>query len=437
MNTYAFVVPNCRINGIFSFSFLPSLALLYLIAVLKGHGYAAHYIDADRDNLMDGDVCIILKDKKIDVVGITCNSFQADAALSLAAHLRKEMPGLRIIMGGPYPSALKGAMLEDHQCIDFLVASEGEETILEVAQAFESGSDLASIKGLCWRESDRVVENIPRPYIQDLDSLPLPAYDQAGDLHRYPGVAPVERPPSLHMMASRGCPFECVFCTKSVWGRKVRQRNHVRIADEIEFLHRHMKINEIFFHDDTMNLSRLWFSSLCDEIIRRDLNRSMAFKAAFRVNERLIDRELLVKAKNAGFYMIFFGVESGSQKVLDAIKKGITVDEIRRAFRLCHDVGLKTYASFMIGNFEETAETVEESIALCREIDPTAIGFSVATAFPGTAFNEEAFRRGWLEHKNFTGASYKPLLRNEALTGDDIIGLASHATMLFQDKFLK
>jgi anaerobic magnesium-protoporphyrin IX monomethyl ester cyclase len=437
MLTYAFIVPNCRIKGIFSFSFLPSLALLSLIAVLKEHGYDAQYIDADRDSLTDDDVVRILREKKIDVAGITCNSFQADAALTLASHIKKEMPECRIIVGGPYPSSLKGELLREHHSLDSVVFSEGEETMLELARAYDSGADLSSIRGLCWREGDRVVENETRPLIEDIDALPFPSYDSAGDLLRYPGVPPVERPPSLHIMASRGCPFECLFCTKSVWGRRVRLRKPARIVDEIEYLHRHKKINEIFFHDDTMNVDRHWFSSLCDEIKGRDLHRTMAFKAPFRVNERLIDKELLIQAKNAGIYMIFFGVESGNQKVLDAIRKGITVEEIRRAFRLCHEVGLKTYASFMVGNFEETAQSVDDSIALCREINPTALGFSVATAFPGTAFNEEAFRRGWLERRNFTGASYMPLLRNETLTGDDILKLANRATMAFQDRFLK
>lgn len=234
-------------------------------------------------------------------------------------------------------------------------------------------------------------------------------------------------------MASRGCPFNCIFCTKSVWGNTIRFRSPEKIANEIEFLHNRFGINEIFFHDDTMNLKREWFLSICGELMKRGLNQAMAFKAPFRADEKLIDPELLEAAKKAGFCMIIYGVESGNQAVLDNIKKGITIPEIKRAFELTHKAGINTYASFMVGNIGDTRETVMDSIKLAREINPSAIGFSVATPRPGSEFYRIAVARGWMDDSSFNDRVFAPLKRNETLIAQEIEELAAFAIMEVKD----
>lgn len=229
-------------------------------------------------------------------------------------------------------------------------------------------------------------------------------------------------------MASRGCPYNCIFCTKSVWGKTVRFRSPDNIVDEVEMLHRKFGIDEVFFQDDTMNINRGWFFSVCNELIRRGLHKEMAFKAPFRVNSNLLDAELLAKAKEAGFWIIFYGVESGNQRVLDTIKKGTTIEEIKRAFALTHAAGIRTIAAFMIGNVGDTRESINDSIALAREIRPSVRGFSIATPLPGTEFYQIAKEKGWIHTEDYRNYSqFSSVCRNEHLTSEEITMLTNKA----------
>lgn len=303
------------------------------------------------------------------------------------------------------------------------MGNDGYESILGIAYR---------IGGIGDGIGENIRENPRRPYIKNIDEIPFPAFDLAGDLRRYPGAAPVIRPPSMHIMASRGCSFGCIFCTKSVWGRTVRFRSPKNVVDEVEMLHRNFGINEIFFQDDTMNINREWFFDVCNEIIyRKNTGRlwtGMAFKAPFRVNEKLLDEELLLKAKETGFWIIFYGVESGDQRVLDIIKKGITIEEVKRAFYLTHKVGIQTIGAFMIGNIGDTRESVYKTIALAKEIRPNIRGFAIATPLPGTEFYQIAKEKGWIENLDYRNYSqFQSVCRNEALTSAEITDLTNMA----------
>lgn len=427
MPRFSLIVPNTRYRDNYLWSKLPSRGLLSLAAVLQKDGYPVQYIDADIDNMTELEIIAKITEYNSDIVGITMNTFQSHAGLSLAYFLKSIHPDIKIIVGGPHPSALGKQMLLDHPCIDIICLGEGEEMIVELAEALKYGIFIGSIPGICYRFSGRCIENDRRQFIDYLDYLPFPAYELSGKLTRYPGAQPVLKSPSMHIMASRGCPYSCTFCTKSVWGRRVRFRSVGNIVNEIEMLHYKFGINEIFFQDDTMNLDRVWFFAICDEIIKRELNH-LSYKAPFRVNKNLVDEGLLSKAKEAGFWMIFYGVESGSQEVLNTIEKGTTVAEIERAFRLTHNAGILTIAAFMVGNIGDTRETVQESVELAKRIRPDVFGFSIATPLPGTRFYDIAKAKGWILNEDFSQYSqFTAVSRNEALTASDITELRNRA----------
>ena len=157
--------------------------------------------------------------------------------------------------------------------IDFVVYGEGEVTASELVKAVEEERDLKNITGLCFRDGEDLVVNRPREPIADLDSLPRPALDLAMPIRRYPGANPVGARPSIQIMASRGCPFQCTFCSHSVWERRLRLRNPESILDEVEGLWKDFKVREVFFQDDTFNVKRDWFEAICNGIIDRGLNR--------------------------------------------------------------------------------------------------------------------------------------------------------------------
>ncbi|HEW79880.1 MAG TPA: methyltransferase domain-containing protein [Phycisphaerales bacterium] len=428
MLKFSLIVPNTRYKIDYLWSIFPSRGLLSLAACLRKNGYPVNYIDADFENLSHKEIIRLLEFFSADVVGITMNTFQAKAGMDLAKVIKQHNSDIKIIIGGSHPSALRNQVLLDYPEIDVACIGESEETVVELAEVIDNNNDLADIAGISYRVKGNVYDNPTRPLIQNLDSIPYPAYDLSGNLDRYPGAQPVLKPPSMHIMASRGCPYNCIFCTKCVWGNSVRFRSSEKVVDEVEFLHDSYGINEIFFQDDTMNVNRKWFFAICDEIIKRGLNREMAFKTPFRVNSKLVDLELLQKAKDAGFHMIFYGVESGNQNVLNIIKKGIKVEEIKRAFVLTHKVGIKTIAAFMIGNIGDTADTVKDSIALAKKIKSEVCGFSIATPLPGTEFYTIAREKGWICSDDFSEWSqFTAVSRNADLTMEEITTLRNFA----------
>jgi radical SAM superfamily enzyme YgiQ (UPF0313 family)/2-polyprenyl-3-methyl-5-hydroxy-6-metoxy-1,4-benzoquinol methylase len=424
---FTLVVPNTRYRQDYLWSVLPSRGLLSLAAALRQAGHPVAVVDADLASLSPDQVSARAKAAGSRVVGITMNTFQSHAGLAVARAVKTADPGITVVAGGPHPSADPEDVLRE-PAVDAACLGEGEATVVALAEAVASGAPLDGVAGLAVRDGGRVRKTAPRPGVPDLDALPFPAYDLAGDLRRYPGAHPVRQPPSMHLMASRGCPFHCTFCSDAVFGKHVRFMSPARVADEVDLLHRDFGVREIFFQDDTMNLKRVWFEAVCDALIARGLPGKVVFKTQFRVNRALLDEALLARAKAAGCWAVFYGVESGSQEVLDLMRKGTTLDEIRRAFDLTRRAGLTTIASFMVGNAGDTARTVADTVRLCQEIDPDEFGFAVATPLPGTAFHRLARERGWIEIEDLREYSeFIPVARNEALTRVEIRALRDWA----------
>jgi anaerobic magnesium-protoporphyrin IX monomethyl ester cyclase len=393
------IVPNNHYRGVL-WSVLPSRGLLSIAAVLSQGGNQVQYIDADIDDLTDEQVLNEIVSFGTDLVGITVNMFQADAAHRLARFIRAALPKMTIVAGGPHPSALGRDFLWRYGAFDVAVVGEGESIALRLRPGMTGTIG-------------------PDPLIKGLDSIPFPAYDLAEPLARYPGEAPVRWPPSMHVLASRGCSYQCTFCSKPVFGDVMRWRDPVKVVDEVEYLHGSFEIQEINFHDDTMNARKPWFLAVCREIIRRRLHKVVTFRTSFRVN--LVDDEILEAARAANFWLIFYGVESGNQAVLDEIKKGITVGQVERAFAMTHHHGLKALAAFMVGNAGETRETVQDSIDLAKRIDPDYLGVSTATPIPGTPFYKRAKALNWIESDDLSRYSeFDSVMHNDSLTSREI-----------------
>ncbi|HOV82337.1 MAG TPA: radical SAM protein [Methanothrix sp.] len=419
-----FINPSTRNLGTL-LTVLPPIGILYLASALREAGHEVRMVDADINDMGTREIAEVVSDYKPDVAGITMNTLQASQAYETANIIKNVNSEILVVAGGPHPSALKGDILRECRSIDAAVFGEGEVTIQELVKAWEGGRSLTGLKGVCFRE-EGVVVNGPREPIQNLDDLPWPALDLAGPVRRYPGAYPVGARPSIQVMASRGCPFHCTFCSNPVWERRLRLRSPDSVLEEVEWLRREFKVREVFFQDDTFNMDREWFESICQGIIERGLNERMLFKSPFRANEHLVDLELLRLAKRAGFWMIFYGVESGDQAILDGVKKNLRLEEIDRAFRLTRRAGLRSYASFMIGNLGESRATVQNTIAFARRIDPDYYGFAIATPYPGSEFYERAKEMGYLESKQ----EYKLdryMLNNESFAPGEVEELVKEA----------
>jgi radical SAM superfamily enzyme YgiQ (UPF0313 family) len=372
-----------------------------------------------------------VREFKPDIVGITMNTYQTRSAREVSRAVKRVSKQILVVTGGPHPSALKLETLRQFPDIDVVVCGEGEATFMEIVD----GRPLPKVAGICY--GDRV--NPPHPFIEDFDYIPHPNLDLIGGregMRRFQGPYPRGPLPSMFTMASRGCFGQCKFCNTPVfWGSRVRTRKPEAVVDEIAWLHRMYGTREIYFQDDTFNANKQWAEALLNLIIEKGLNRDIFYRVCFRVNKPLINSELLRLAKRANVWMIFYGTENGNQEMLRAMGKNIAIEEIERAFRMTHEVGIKTITSLLIGNVGETRKTVCDSIALAKRLKAYAVGFSMAIPFPGTALREEMIAKRHLLEENYDlyGAE-RCVIRTDELTPDDMIKLRTYAvySMLLQ-----
>lgn len=388
----------------------PSGALILLGTMAQNSGYNVKIVHLGVDTSMTQFEDVVSSFKP-EMVGITMNTFQTKSAKQVSRTVKMIDKEALVVVGGPHPSALKQKIFDDYPLADVAVIGEGEHTFLEIA----AGKPLGEIKGICYDGG----MNEPRPPSENLDYLPMPNLDLV-DLDKFKGE-PVGARPSMYVMASRGCPFHCSFCNKSVWGNRVRFRKPELIIEEIKWLHEKYGVKEIYFQDDTFNLNRAWATKIFNLIIDNGLNKGIIYKTPFRANEKLVDEELLKLAKKAGFWLIFYGVENGNQGMLDGMRKGLTVGEIKRAFKLTHQVGLKTTASFIIGLPSETKETISDSISLCKELKSHDWGFSPAIPLPATEFERVVKQKKHLLTQDYD--EYSPrkfIVRTDSLTKQEL-----------------
>lgn len=344
----------------------PSNALLILgtLAKKKGHDVQIVHMDIDK-----------LPSLKVDIVGITVNTFQVKSAREVAEGAKKV--GARVIIGGPHAIAWDGVY-------DQIIIGEGENKWLEVLGE--------------------------KPDIKSVDDIGMPDYSLV-DLGRFTGISFVGAVPSMCVMASRGCPFNCIYCnTPVLWGKIHKTRNPQLIVDEVQHLHDKYGAREVFFQDDTFNLNGEWATEIFEEIIKRKLNQDMVFRVAFRVNEKLVSKELLSLAAKAGVWNIFYGIESGSQKMLDGMKKGITVPEIKRAIKMTHEAHINAECSFIFGLPGETGVTLRETAELIEEIKPSRFGFCPACPFPGTELDKIVTAKGHKLDTDYADYGYGMML---------------------------
>ncbi|HOD35758.1 MAG TPA: glycosyltransferase [Syntrophales bacterium] len=339
----------------------PPLGVGYLISVLRRAGHKVFFIDnyLQPNNFLDTN---ILQENSIDFVGLYANTICLRDTLRILHKLQflrysGKWNG-KIIVGGPHTSV---AVETIPDFVDFIVQGEGEDAIIDIVE-------------------DRVRERIVRyPRIVNLDKLPLPAWDYFVKLPYHWGVQWFPEKPVFTMNTSRGCPFGCSFCSvSSVWGRKYSFFSAERVVTEIEFLMRKYDAKGFYFREDNFTANRKRLLRFCNLLLERGINIPWACET--RVDS--LDREVVELMHRAGARAFYFGVESGSQRILNFLNKGITVDQISNAFRYCREFGIKTAANIMIGVPTETAQDIHETQKLLEDIRPSVIWHNVFVGIP-------------------------------------------------------
>jgi radical SAM superfamily enzyme YgiQ (UPF0313 family) len=390
-------------------SSLPPLGLLYVAGVLEKENFDVRIFDPLPNN--DGDIQRII-DFNPDIIGISILTVYANRAKHIISLLKKDLKSSLLVIGGVHSTALPEESLDFFEA-DFVVIGEGEITMKELCLKIAQGQPFDTVKGIAFRRNGVITKTPPREAIQDLDELPFPARNLI-EFRKYlfpPGVIRgywSERCTSV--MTSRGCPFQCIWCgTQTIFGHKVRRRTIHNVIKEIQLLQKNYKVDAIWFVDDTFTLDKKWVLGFCNSLIREKIN----LKWGCQSHVSTIDEELLIAMKKAGLVQLDFGVESGSEKVLAAIKKCSDEQAIRRAFDITKKAGIRRMATFIFGSPEEEEEDIQKTFRLGREIKPDFVSSFFLTPFPGTELMEMAQKKGWLYSDDYLegGLKKQPMLR--------------------------
>ncbi len=373
----------------------PPLGLLNVAAVLEKAGYEVSICDASI-NSMDFEQIRVELRKGYDIIGITTLTATRDAAYLCAAIAKEENRNSTVIMGGPHITFIAEAALRMLPSVDIVVRGEGELTMLELLPRISAGQSYHGIAGVSFRDSEGQAHSNPdREAIKDLDSLPFPAWHLV-PMPKYFEVFAVRefsvQKPCTVMMASRGCPGNCSFCSnRAMWGVGVRRRTVESVIEEIKLLHRNYGVKDIHFLDDTFTFNKdQWCTRFCEELIRSKMG--ITWRCQGRVDT--VNPELLAMMKKAGCYFICFGVESASQKMQKSMRKGITAEQASRAIRLTRDAGILVGADFIIGLPGEEEADREETFDFIRRNPVNTFTLNLPWIFPGTALHKTALDEG-------------------------------------------
>lgn len=389
---------------------VPPLGLAYLASVVERDGYEVRIIDAFAEGLSRNDFAEEIKKAKADLIGIGGLTPTIDNTLQTIKICR---PHTRyIVLGGPHLSVHRQELFEDCPELDFGIVGEGEESFKDLVKRLAEGRDPWEVPGIVGPETFTP----PGNYIRDLDALPFPArHLLPNPLYRY-ALWPGKKVTT--MITSRGCPYGCIFCDKSIFGSKWRARSAKNVLDEMEGIVKNLRIPSIIIYDDLFTLEKKRVQEICQGILERGLR--FEWKCEGRVDR--VDGEMLGWMKRAGCTLIAYGVESGNEMGLDYLQKGITLKHIHRAFELTRKAGIRPMAYFILGIPVETFAQGLRTIELAKELNPDYAQFSILSPYRGTKLYEEAKAKGWyaeVEANNpFDKDRKRPVLLSENWTAD-------------------
>jgi len=351
------------------------LGPLYIASALEAAGHEARFFDATFEKDLSG-FGRAIDSWQPEMVGVYSTFLSKPGALALGDVARAR--GIFSVAGGPEASVQSEQYLDGH--FDAVVRGEGESTAVELAAALENGGGLGKIPGLVYRTAGRPVATGDRELACDLDGLPFPLR-RIADIESYRKAWKAKHGFfAMNLMASRGCPFGCEFCSRPIFGRSNRARSVPNVMEEIRQVVERYRPERIRFSDDILPLKRKWTLELCAAIRRSGLD--IGFECLARMD--LLDRELLAAMSDAGFRKLYYGVESGSQRMLDAMGKGTTVDCIRRVARLTREAGIEQHWFIMLGYPGERQEDVERTLAMMAECVPDEFSTTLASPMKGT-----------------------------------------------------
>ena len=364
---------------------LPPLGIAYVGSSLEKAGHDVKIIDAIALALSKEKVKELIYEYKPEIVGITAMTPTVRGALE-AANLVKECGDIITVMGGVHMSIFAEETLT-YDSVDFGIIGEGEESMVELCNAIDENQPYEDIEGLCYKKNSMIHVGKPR-IVLDINALPIPGFHML-PMEKYSSIIGLH--PTTTMMGSRGCPYKCGFCFKTPSDKKYRVRAVESIVDEIEHLIKNYNLKEVMFYDDLM--PKDYARSLSNEIIRR--NVKIKGYTPQRVN--LVDRDLLELMAKAGCHILRFGVEQGDESMMSFVEKKTNLPLVKKAFKGAKEVGIDTFAYFIIGYIYENENTMQKTIDMAIELDPRYVMFTKAVPLPSTPLMRQCVEEGLVE----------------------------------------
>ena len=354
------------------------LGLLSIAAVLRRHGIPVRIYDLCARAMSPDRLVGELMRLKPRFLGLSCTTASFMDGVRTVDTVKKRMPDLKAVFGGVHVSSLREVILERFPAIDMVVAGEGELAMLDLVR----GKPPSSIQGVFCRDGDDIRTAGPRKELVDLDSLPFPAYDLLeGFPRKY--LLPIfnyPRFPGATMVTSRGCPYQCTYCDRSVYGRSYRFNSAEYVYAHMKFLRRRFGVRHINIYDDQFTFHRLRVKKLCERLAGEPLD--VTFNCAVHMGH--IDRELLDSLKRAGCWMVSMGIESGDPGLVSLHKQNVEIARVREHVAMIKKAGLRVKGLFMMGLPGETEETIRRTIRFILSLDLDDMNMSKFTPFPGS-----------------------------------------------------
>ena len=377
---------------------LVPLGILYIASYLEDKGYNVKLIDAEQYLLTQNETVEEVRKIKTQYencyIGITSSTVSFNNASLLAQNLKNNFPDIKIILGGVHVTSLPEHAMNCGY-FDYGIIGEGEISIYELIDTLEKRGDISLVKGIVYREDNKLVYTQKRELVKNLDEFPFPARHLLKNITKYvPGLSDYKTLPVTNIITSRGCPGMCTFCSNAVFGRTYRSRSAQNIFEEIRDVIKTYKMKEIHFIDDTFLLNKKRVYEVFDLCQKNKLKFSWSCYS--RIDN--VDYKFLKFLKENGCWRISFGIESGDKQVLKDIKKNITLDGANEIITACNKLGIKTTGLFMIGHPTDTIKSINNTINFALKIPFSDAACCVSTPLPGseqfkTMFSDKNVRK--------------------------------------------
>ncbi len=373
---------------------IPGMGVLILAAVARRLGYEVHLIDAKAQGTPLDEVSERIIALRPDYLGLSATTISVHNAARIAARVKLQLLDVVTVLGGAHVSAIPERTLDAFSSIDFGVVGEGEVSLFELLERLENDKPVDDVPGLAYRRNDGVRANPRAPYIEDLDALPEPAWDLLPDFpHGFqPSILGYPRTPVATLITSRGCPFSCTFCDRSTSGRKGRMHS---VESVVSLCRRLVDLGtkHVMFLDDLFTVRKDRVVDLCNAFIREGFDFSWSCNS----HPNLLDLDTMKLMKRAGCWQIAYGVESGSQRVLDVVKREVRLPRLHETLRMTQAAGIRTRGFLMLGHPTEGIDSLEETAAFLRRAELDLCQITKFTPYPGTPSYGDIRRHGSFE----------------------------------------